>query len=195
MQADYPAIASCATLIGTLLLQSPKEGPVAEAARGLCETDLVREWPFGSAEEIEGVADLFAQARSVSAEELDRAFHHLFVGPGHLDPAPWGSVHLDSEAVVFGDSCIRLTRWMRAHGIALNESESREPADHIGRMLVLLGWLCENDPALVGEYLHEHLLTWAPQYFIDLEAAARDPFYRGTAKLAAVTLSDVAACF
>ena len=192
MNAELANTSSCAMLLGTLLMQSPKSGAIAEVARSLCEMDLVGEWPFGSRGELAEVADLLKKARALSPAELDREFHRLFVGPQHLDAPPWGSVYLDSEAVVFGDSCVALTRWMRANGIALHEGPSREPADHIGRMLVLLGWICENDSSLVDDYLRLHLLTWAPRYFERLETAAEGPFYRALAKLAALTLEDIA---
>lgn len=193
MDADLASTSSVATLLGTLLSESPKRGPVGEAARGLCSMNLQGEWPFGSEEELAAVAETMAQARNLSAHELDRQFHHLFVGPQHLEAPPRGSVYLDSEAIVFGDSCIALARWMKANGVALHETGTREPADQIGRMLLLLGWLCENDPGIVDEYLTLHLLPWAPNYFELLEkAASREPFYRGLAKLAALSLRDIA---
>ena len=68
----------------------------------------------------------------------------------------------------------------------------RPPTDQIGRMLVLLGWMCENEPSLVDDYLRLHLLTWAPRYFERLEAAADGPFYRAVAELSALTLRGVA---
>ena len=119
----------------------------AEAIEGLFELDLEKEWPYGSRGELRDVAALLEDARALSLRDLDREFHHLFVGPQHLEAPPWGSVYLDAEAVVFGDSCKDLVRWMRRHGIALHEGASREPADQIGRMLVLLSWICRNDPS------------------------------------------------
>lgn len=192
MNAEFTNTGSCATLLGTLLIQSPKSGPVAEAADGLCIMDLENEWPFGSQSELAKIATLFKAASHCSPERLDREFHRLFVGPHHLDAPPWGSVYLDAEAVVFGDSCIELDRWMRANGIALCENVSREPADQIGRMLILLSWICENEPALIDDYLEIHLLTWAPSYFKQLGAAASEPFYSALAKLATITLEDIA---
>lgn len=193
MNAELANTSSCATLLGTLLMQSPKGGSVAEATRGLCAMDLENEWPFGKREDLARIAALLEESQSLSPEQLDHEFHHLFVGPQRLDAPPWGSVYLDAESVVFGDSCIELTRWMRANGIALHENESREPADQIGRMLVLLGWICENDPVLADDYLELHLLTWAPRYFERLEKAAGNPFYRALAKLSNLTLADIAA--
>ena len=187
------SIRSCATLTGALLLQSPSNEAIAQTTRELRAMDVVREWPFGTANERSDAANLLSACRDEPTDRLDREYHHSFVGPQYLEAPPWGSVYLDSESVVFGDSCIALTRWMRANGIALHESSGREPADHIGRMLVLLGWLCENDPALVEEYVRLHLNTWAPVYFKRFDdAAAESPFYRAVARLASLMLRDIA---
>ena len=133
----------------------------------------------------------------MTTEQHDRAYHHLFVGPQELKAAPWGSVYVDEEDLLFGDSTILLVRWMKANGIALHESGSREPADHIGRMLVLLSWLCENDAALIPEFLEKWLLTWAPAYFGKLVAAAdgEDPLYVALALLGSLTLRGAAKDF
>ena len=110
---------------------------------------------------------------------------------GKLAAPPWGSVYLDSESVLFGDSCIALGRWMRARGIELHEGESREPVDHIGRMLVLLSWLCDNQPDQVIPFMEEHLMTWAPRYFAQLEPAAAGTLYEPLGHLASLTLEGV----
>lgn len=123
--------------------------------------------------------------------DLDRDYHRLFVGPGKLAAPPWGSVYLDSESVLFGDSCVALQRWMRARGIELHEGESREPVDHIGRMLVLLSWLCDNQPDQVIPFMEEHLMTWAPRYFAQLEPAAAGTLYEPLGHLASLTLEGV----
>lgn len=192
--ADPCTMGPCAMLLGTLLMESPKSETSSEVVRGICAMDLVNEWPYGTAEEKKGIASLFEDARGLSLDTLDREYHHLFVGPNNLQAPPWGSVYLDSEAVVFGDSCVALVRWMRENGVALHEDSSREPADQIGRVLVLLAWLCDNEPALVDDYLRLHVLTWAFRYFEGLEAAAEGPFYRAVAKLASATLADIAVC-
>lgn len=113
------------------------------------------------------------------------------MGPGKLAAPPWGSVYLDSESVLFGDSCIALGRWMRARGIELHEGESREPVDHIGRMLVLLSWLCDNQPDQVIPFMEEHLMTWTPRYFAQLEPAAAGTLYEPLGHLASLTLEGV----
>ncbi len=52
-----------------------------------------------------------------------------------LPAPPWGSVWLDKESVLFGDSTLALRQWMRENGIAL-EADGNEPEDHFGTVLL-----------------------------------------------------------
>lgn len=82
---------------------------------------------------------------------------------------------------------------MRKNGIELHESDSREPVDHVGKMLVLLSWLAESKPELEGEYLAEHFMPWVLRYLDLLEESAIQPFYTGLAILTRETLSGIVA--
>ena len=74
MGADFANTAPCATLLGTLLMESPKGDTTSKIVRGLCEMDLVNEWPYGTAEEKKDAALLLKEARGLSLETLDREF-------------------------------------------------------------------------------------------------------------------------
>ena len=69
MEAELADAGSCAPLLGALLLQSPKGGPVAEAAEGLCAADLESEWPFGTEDELEEIAALSRTWSQFNREE------------------------------------------------------------------------------------------------------------------------------
>ena len=125
-------------------------------------------------------------------DALGREYKRLFVGPGHFEAPAWGSVYLDPDEIVFGNSNLELCQWMRRNGIEIREGEGgREPADHIGKMLVLLGWLAENKPDLIPEYLSDHLMPWVPRYLELLGEASPGTLYCGLAKLTAATLDGV----
>lgn len=191
MNANVEDIEQCALLLGTLFLERPALPHCKEIIRGLAAMKLAEEWPWGTAEDLHAVSEELARTGRADIHETDRAYHRLFVGPRKLAAPPWGSVYLDSEAVVFGDSCLAISRWMRAQGIELHEAESREPIDHIGRMLALLSWLASNRPELVGEFLDQHLLPWAPTYLEKLNSAAEGSFYQALAHLTAITLASI----
>ncbi len=81
-----------------------------------------------------------------------------------------GSVWLDKESVLFGDSTLALRQWMRENGIAL-EADGNEPEDHFGTVLLLAAWLCETEQdALFAQLLAWHLLPWSGRFlsvFVD----------------------------
>ena len=161
MNAPAENTAPCALVLGTLFLEKPSSSTAKLLLEGLASADLPAEWPYGDKAALEEIGEQLQCTVGADPADLDRDYHRLFVGPGKLAAPPWGSVYLDSESVLFGDSCVALQRWMRARGIQLHEGESREPVDHIGRMLVLLSWLSDNQPDPVGPVLDEHLMTWA----------------------------------
>ena len=168
MNAPAENTAPCALVLGTLFLEKPSSSTAKLLLEGLASADLPAEWPYGDKAALEEIGEQLQCTVGADPADLDRDYHRLFVGPGKLAAPPWGSVYLDSESVLFGDSCVALQRWMRARGIQLHEGESREPVDHIGRMLVLLSWLSDNQPDQVGPFLDEHLMTWALRYFEQL---------------------------
>ncbi|STW79496.1 oxidoreductase component of anaerobic dehydrogenases, Functional role page for Chaperone protein TorD [Klebsiella michiganensis] len=78
---------------------------------------------------------------SKTNEPLADAWQRLFIGPWALPAPPWGSVWLDKESLLFGDSTLALREWMRANGVGLSEQRA-EPEDHFGTLLLLAAWLC-----------------------------------------------------
>lgn len=146
---------------GHPLLGAPGTAPLQGDYPRPAAMNLAEEWPWGTAEDLHAVSEELARTGRADIHETDRAYHRLFVGPRKLAAPPWGSVYLDSEAVVFGDSCLAISRWMRAQGIELHEAESREPIDHIGRMLALLSWLASQSPRTRWRVSGQHLLPGA----------------------------------
>lgn len=189
------SVGLCCNLVAPVFLEDPGRQELQPLMESLARADaaeLAGEWPLQRAGQRAAVGQAFqqlcsgAQRAVASPQEASRAFHHLFVGPGHLAAPPWGSVYTDHEKVKFGRSCLDLGLWMRRRGIEQLGPEG-EPADHIGRMLALLGWIAAQRPELLEEYLAEHLLTWSHHYFERLQPAAQreaHPLYCGAAVLA-----------
>ena len=135
----------------------------------------------------DGLAALFAREDD---EPLPEAWQRLFIGPWALPAPPWGSVWLDKESVLFGDSTLALREWMRVTGIALSEQRS-EPEDHFGTLLLLAAWLCESaqDEAF-NQLLAWHLLPWSGRFLSVFVAEANQPFYQALGQLAQETLAQ-----
>lgn len=177
--------------LGTCFLIDPRHGELDAVFNELQSIDSFDEWPFGCESVLDEAYGLMVKhGLDASNLEIGREYQKLFIGPHHFEAPAWGSVYLDHEQVILGDSLVELRRWMNSSGIAVIDGKC-EPEDHIGKMLMLLGWLAESKPKLIDEYLAEHLMPWAPRYLDLLEASAIQPFYKGLAVLTKTTLSGI----
>jgi TorA maturation chaperone TorD len=210
------AIGLCSQILGALFLQNPLDDNAFELLEDLATATPFTDWPFGSEDRRNTAWRLLREGLDATGgtdpDNMDgteanhedtapygfttvrynlvRDYQRLFVGPHHFEAPAWGSVYLDKDQVLFGCSTLELRQWMRKNGITFNESKC-EPEDHIGKMLMLLGWLAKEKPSLIPEYLSEHLMPWAPRYLELLAANAKNPYYRGLAILTDITLEDI----
>ncbi|HCR0942395.1 TPA: Tat proofreading chaperone DmsD, partial [Enterobacter hormaechei] len=112
------------------------------------------------------------------------------IGPYALPAPPWGSVWLDRESVLFGDSTLALRQWMRENHIAF-EMQQNEPEDHFGTLLMLAAWLAENGRETERDQLLAwHLLPWSMRFLSVFVENAAHPFYTALGKLAQLTLAE-----
>ncbi|BDR13036.1 hypothetical protein VspSTUT11_10120 [Vibrio sp. STUT-A11] len=142
----------------------------------------------GKAESVELVRSLVTenalQTETLNAltaltdEQFERDFSVLFEGMGTMPVPPWGSVYLDKEQVLFGESNTQYRLFLQQHGIAL-DSGQREPEDQFGLMLLACGYFLEQDNTQAAfELLGEHLMPWGPSYLEQLRDKAPNPFYQ-----------------
>lgn len=187
---DLNAISLTGRMLGALLYYSPEREEVAPLLALFSQSDWHREWPCGAEAELERAATEIAQGLTAPQHALlGEAYQCLFIGPNALPTPPWGSVYLDRERVVFGESTLALRAWQASLGIRV-EQEMREPEDHIGLLLMMAAWLAENRPEQLSVLLGDHLLPWSDRFFTLLEERAEHCFYRGVALLAKATLDD-----
>lgn len=192
-QEQLEAIALVGEALGPLFLSDPADEGIAQAYEAMAALEpaaATEEWPLGDAADLQRAFALIARGLADTPEDIVWEYRRLFAGPGQKAMPPWGSVYTDRECVVFGEATLALRQWMRAQGIS-RPGDGTEPEDHIGLMLLLLAWLARNRPALVDEYLSEHLLTWAPHFLEGVEASAVQPFFEGLALLTRTSLAAI----
>lgn len=176
----------CFALLATLFLEDPAAADHRTVREALAKADLTQEWPLGEPQELASAQQLMADA---SDSRLHSEWRALFLGPGHLAAPPWGSFYLDPDKVTFGKSTLELQSWFAKHGIrCIAHDESREPPDHIGRLLALTGWIAKEKPELTGECLEAHLVPWVYQYLDALERSTECRWFQGLARLTRTTL-------
>lgn len=121
-------VALTARILGAAFYYPPSE--IVQITELLSSGEWVAEWPYGDDAQKQAAAQKLGLA--VTGEEtLAQAYQRLFIGPQALPASPWGSVWLDKEQVLFGDSTVALREWMRAHQVDIALSQN-EPEDHIG---------------------------------------------------------------
>jgi TorA maturation chaperone TorD len=147
--------------------------------------------------------DLAAQARRLgehfSTEEPESLlldYTRLFLGPAHTVAKPYGSVWLDGETTLMGDSTMAVQELYHEGGFEIDEAFAELP-DHIAAELEFLYLLIhrENEGhrngsaealkavALKRRFLDEHLGRWIGPFTAAVKAGARSSFYRELAGL------------
>jgi len=175
-----------ARVLGALFYFAPDSEQAAPLVAALTEGDWQQDWPLPSGQ-LAPVAEILRQP---SDEALPDAWQRLFIGPWALPAPPWGSVWLDRESVLFGDSTLALRQWMRDNGIAF-EMAQNEPEDHFGTLLLLAAWLAETGrDAERDQLLAWHLLSWSTRFLTLFVENAGHPFYRALGQLAQLTLAE-----
>lgn len=122
------AVALSARTTGALFSYAPNSAEIAPLVAAFRDGSWQQQWPFP-------VAARWRQGLPHRLKKRCRKRQHLFIGPWALPAPPRGSVWLDKESVLFGDSTLALRQWMRENGIAL-EADGNEPEDHFGTVLL-----------------------------------------------------------
>lgn len=181
--ADF---AFSARILGALFYYPPESEQTQALIAAFRQGEWQTQWPLAP-EALTPLVPLFC---AESKETIPEAWQRLFIGPWALPAPPWGSVWLDKESVLFGDSTLELRQWMRDNHITWEASQN-EPEDHFGTLLMLAAWLVENQRyATCDELLAWHLLPWAGRFLEIFVAEARHPFWQAAGRLARLTLSD-----
>lgn len=195
--SDWSTVSLTGRMLGALYYYSPglngaselTEG-VAELLEALKDPSWVEDWPCGQIDALQTVAELMQKGlMQEEKESLEEAYQRLFIGPNVLPAPPWGSVYLDRESVLFGESTLALRQWQRSLGIE-TQQQNLEPEDHIGLLLLLAAWLAEQQSAELVTLLSTHLLSWSSRFLTLLAQQAEHPFYQGLALLTDITLDN-----
>ena len=187
MQNTFQQISLYGRLLGASFYYEPSDSRIAGVLDFFSQPTWTEEWEIPLEEKAcEKITALINQGLT---QDLTEQYQNLFIGPNELVAPPWGSVYLDPECVIFGNSLLALRDFLKRHQIAF-QAQHDEPEDHIGLMLMLAAYLAKTRPHLLVEFLSQHLLTWAPHFLTKLADIENHPFYQGLAQLTLITLDD-----
>ena len=184
------AIAVLPRVLGTLFYYSPTSEQASSVISSLSELPTLLDW------QDPGLIEKAArQMCSVAPEQLTYQFSLLFEGQGHMPAPPWGSVYLNQENLLLGETSLDYRRFLAEHQLAL-DTQLNEPDDQFGLMLLAMAYFmeAENDDA-VETLLTVHLLPWAGRYLELVAEVDETGFYRALAQVAKAFLGEVAAAY
>ena len=133
--------------------------------------------------------------RQVGDEELAVDHARLFVGPFGLKAPPYGSLYLDGDGRVMGNSTMQVIQIYEEEGLVM-DGEFTELPDHIAVELEFMYYLvyravrefeegeiecCAHSVAAQYKFLSEFLLSWLEPFCGRIGQGAETAFYRALA--------------
>ncbi len=131
-------------------------------------------------------------------------FAKLFVGPYKLLAAPYGSVYLENERKMMGDSTLDVRSRYREAGLDTAKNFKDAP-DHISAELEFMYYLifkeieafADSDTETAMDFiqrqksfLEDHLMAWVPEFANSIIENAENPFYPNLAKATETFLQE-----
>lgn len=183
-----------AVLLAKTLSRLYLDAPDLPLLEQLDAIDLALIWPFPhNAVSLKAFDNLSSCLRKQSLDSLEADLQdehmRLFTGAGMPKAPIWGSVYLDEENLLMGESTAALENYLRTSGLVAL-SEDRGPLDHLGYILSALAVFLERlnpenpDWSEISILLEEHLLPWSGR-FLELQGQyAKTAFYQSIGILA-----------
>lgn len=123
---------------------------------------------------------LAAAARATAPDAVEQEFFDLFIGVGASELSPYASYYL--TGFLHEKPLARLRGDMAQLGIARAEGVP-ESEDHIAALCDMMSGMITGtfgEPVALADqhaFFSQHIGSWAPRFFEDLEAAQRAAFY------------------
>ena len=176
------------TLLGHLLASEPT-AEVLSVVRGLQGDDSELGQAFQS---------LAAQCDKHNQQAIGREFSDLFIGMGRGELVPYGSYYL--TGFLNEKPLAKLRNAMRELNIKRSD-DVKEPEDNIGSLMEMMAGLIEGkfdgavDDKTQKEFFEQHIASWAPHFFKDLENAETAQFYKPVGKIGQLFMEIEKAAF
>ncbi|WP_392559903.1 TorD/DmsD family molecular chaperone [Orbus mooreae] len=123
--------------------------------------------------------------------ELPYQYSILFEGQGFMPAPPWGSVYLDKENLLMGESTHRYREFLQQQNIVM-QTGINEPEDQFGLMLMTLALIIESaEFDAAKQLISQHIMPWAPRYLSLLKEYDGSPFYQALAIIVEQYLSTI----
>ncbi|ACL19283.1 cytoplasmic chaperone TorD family protein [Desulfitobacterium hafniense DCB-2] len=127
---------------------------------------------------------------NTNLEDLKLEHAKLFVGPFDLLAPPYGSIYLDGQRRLMGDSTVEVLQAYREAGLTLS-NDFKQPPDHIITELEFLYYLIAKHLetkdnkwlTMKDAFNNKYLRPWIMDFANRIENNSKNKFYKGLAKL------------
>lgn len=188
-QTNAINLGNCFKLLAVCFYEPEKDLFIEEK---LCQNlqKLLDGWASGAAK---AASDMELALSNSEQEQLSVAHAELFVGPFELLAAPYGSVYLEKNRQIMGDTTIGVLKCYEDAGLTVDE---KEPPDHIAIELEFMAFLCTREAearaagkvtqaqkffSMQSDFYHS-FLSWTPRLCEEMRRATDNPFYRALAE-------------
>lgn len=179
--------AAAFNILGTCYLFSPNDDASHYALSFFKLDDFSEQWPCKISPQL---SHQITQFLNIERQQLHKQWADLFIGPNTLPAPPWGSVYLDPEGVLQGSSTQALSAFLQRERLKV-QTRYPEPSDHVGLMLFQAAVLAsEVREHALKELLVDHLESWLPQFYHQLNRTMPNSFYSPLTELALVTVKS-----
>lgn len=173
-------------ILGALFYYSPERPEVKALIESLPTLPSLYAW-----QDPHIITQLCHAALEDADEELGWQYSVLFEGQGEMVAPPWGSVYLEKDNLLMGETTVRYRAFLRNHGLSF-DGQQQEPEDQFGLMLLASSALIERDNSQAAMMLLEqYLLPWGSRYLERMQQNPVSPFYSQLAQIAAIYLQDI----
>lgn len=171
--------------LGALFYYPPEHQVNQSVLSNLFDLKEIYQWS-----DPESVVGIFQSLDELKNLVTRYEFSVLFEGQGEMVAPPWGSVYLNKDNLVMGDTTAQYQYFLSKHDIDIETGN--EPVDQFGLMMWALAALIESGSTKAYvELLQVHLLPWAMRYLELLQGQQQSIFYAELAKLATLFLEDL----
>lgn len=189
----YNEYASVSKILGALLYFRPSEFQ----QHGIDQVLEFKAPEQDSSELLLQFQQVLEQFKQADQASLNEAHDEFFSGIADMPVPPWGSVYLDRECVLFGESTAEYKQFLIKNGFEF-DTHNNDPLDHIGLMMMTLGELLEPQlddvpSAALNELLSMHMLPWTSHYLAQIQPMVKEPAYLQTLTLCQSVLQQVSA--
>lgn len=187
-QTDAITRGNCFRLLAACFYEPEKDLFVEE---NLCQNlrDLLDGWASGAAK---AASDMGLALSNLKQEELSISHAELFIGPFELIAPPYGSVYLEKNRQIMGDTTIDVLKSYEEAGLSVDE---KEPPDHIAIELEFMSFLSTREAEARAEGkaieaenffgkqkdFYNNYLRWVSNFCEAIKQGTKSPFYQSLA--------------